>query len=95
MLLGKKELDSVKSGTFILNAARGSLIDEQALRQRLDDGKVAGCWLDTFGREPYQGPLCNIDNAILTPHVGSYTREGRLRMEMEAANNLLKGLNLA
>lgn len=95
MLLGKKEIDLAKDGVFILNSARGSLIDEQALRQGLIDGKVAGCWLDSFGREPYQGPLCNVDNAILTPHVGSYTREGRLRMEMEAAGNLLKGLNLA
>ena len=94
IILGKSELDLVKKGVFILNAARGSLIDEKALREQLKNGAIAGCWLDSFGQEPYQGPLCSLDNVILTPHVGSYTHEGRLNMEMEAAANLIKGLNL-
>ncbi len=94
LLLGKSELDLVKKGVFIFNAARGSLIDEKALRRYLKSGAVAGCWLDSFGQEPYRGPLCGLENVILTPHVGSYTHEGRLNMEMDAAANLLKGLNL-
>ena len=94
ILLGPSELSRVKKGTFVLNAARGALIDEEALLHHLKSGSIAGCWLDTFGQEPYQGPLCGMDNVILTPHVGSYTREGRLNMEMEAAANILKGLSL-
>jgi D-3-phosphoglycerate dehydrogenase len=94
ILIGQSELDLVKKGVFILNAARGSLIDEEALLRRLKSGVIAGCWLDSFPQEPYQGPLCDQYDVILTPHVGSYTREGRLGMEMEATVNLLKGLEL-
>ena len=94
-LLGRSELDLVKKGVFILNAARGALIDEEVLLHYLTNGSIAGCWLDAFSQEPYIGPLSSLDNVILTPHVGSYTREGRLSMEMEAAMNLLKGLGLS
>ena len=69
-------------------------MDTSNRRDFLKSGAVAGCWLDSFGQEPYRGPLCGLENVILTPHVGSYTHEGRLNMEMEAAANLLKGLNL-
>ncbi len=88
-LLGKKEFSLIKKGVYILNAARGSLIDEQALKQALDDQKVAGAWLDTFEKEPYQGDLCDYAQVILTPHVGSYSLECRRSMEMEAADNLI------
>ena len=94
VLVGQSELDLVKKGVFILNAARGSLIDEEALLPHLKSGTIAGCWLDTFSQEPYNGPLCSRENVILTPHVGSYTREGRSKMEMEAVTNLIKGLGL-
>ena len=60
----------------------------------LKEGKVAGAWLDTFWQEPYQGPLCEFPQVLLTPHVGSYTRECRKRMEMEAVDNLLSVLGI-
>ena len=82
----------MKDGVFLLNAARGGLIDEPALRQALDTGKVAGAWLDTFAEEPYKGRLLAYEQVLLTPHVASYTEEGRQQMEMEAVNNLLEGL---
>jgi D-3-phosphoglycerate dehydrogenase len=50
---------------------------------------VAGAWLDTIEEEPYKGPLGGFQNVVLTPHVGSYTAECRLRMENEAVDNLL------
>jgi flagellar biosynthesis protein FlhB len=59
----------------------------------LRDGHLAGAYLDTFGSEPYCGVLCKFDQALLTPHVGSYTVECRRQMEMEAVENLLSGLN--
>jgi D-3-phosphoglycerate dehydrogenase len=90
--IGAKELAMMKSGVFVLNAARGGLIDEQALVQALRDGTVAGAFLDTFSREPYNGPLCESDRVILTPHVGSYTAECRSQMELEAVDNLLSAL---
>jgi len=90
-ILGKKEFKLMKDGVFILNAARGGLIDEKALKNALDSGKIAGAWLDTFGTEPYDGPLIKYEQVILTPHIGSYTYEGRLQMEIESVKNLLRG----
>ena len=91
LLLGKKEFEAMKQGVFILNAARGELVDENSLINALDSGMVAGAWLDTYSEEPYKGPLCDYSQAILTPHIGSYTAECRAVMETEAVENLLKG----
>ena len=83
----------MKDGVFVLNAARGDLISEAALIRALDSGKVAGAWLDVFSDEPYSGPLCGYANVLLTPHAASHTRECRVRMEMEAVDNLIESLN--
>jgi len=91
-ILGPSEFALMKNGIFVLNAARGEVIDENALIKGLEGGKVAGAWLDTFEQEPYQGPLCDFPQFLLTPHVGSYTKECRKRMEMEAVDNLLSAL---
>lgn len=88
-LLGKDEFAMMKDGVYILNAARGEIIDEDSLAKAVKSGKVAGAWLDTFSEEPYQGPLTDLPQVILTPHVGSYSLECRQRMEMEAVDNLL------
>jgi D-3-phosphoglycerate dehydrogenase len=95
LLLGDKEFAIMKQGVYLLNAARGALIDENTLVKNLENGKIAGAWLDTYENEPYSGPLCNFKQLILTPHIGSYTIECRRQMEMEASENLLKGLQLA
>ena len=91
-ILGSPEFAIMKQGVFLLNAARGELIDEEALINSLETGKVAGAWLDTYREEPYSGLLCDYPQVILTSHIGSYTRECRRNMEMEAAENLLMGL---
>jgi D-3-phosphoglycerate dehydrogenase len=92
LIIGEEEFKALKNGVFILNAARGELVDECALAKALDSGKVAGAWLDTYSEEPYKGMLCDYPKVILTPHIGSYTAECRVGMEMEAVDNLLKGL---
>jgi len=94
-LLGAADFGRMKDGVFVLNAARGGLIDESALCQALDAGKVAGAWLDTFAEEPYAGRLTKYEQVLLTPHVASYTEEGRRQMELEAVNNLIEGLRAA
>jgi D-3-phosphoglycerate dehydrogenase len=88
-ILGRSEFGIMKDGVYILNAARGGVIDEDALLEAIKSGKVAGAWLDTFTEEPYRGPLTECVQVILTPHTGSYSRECRQRMEMEAVDNLL------
>jgi D-3-phosphoglycerate dehydrogenase len=84
----------MKRGALLLNAARGNIVSGKALIAALDEGIVAGAWLDTFEKEPYEGPLCNYENVILTPHIGSYTAECRQSMENEAVSNLLKVLQI-
>ena len=92
LILGDKEFNIMKSGVYILNAARGGLIDEKALEEALIYNKVAGVWLDTFQQEPYIGTLSNYEQVILTPHIGSYTIEGRKKMEIDSVKNLIKCL---
>ena len=92
-ILGPHEFPLMKRGAFILNGARGKLIDEDALMEALDSGQVAGAWLDTFSNEPYDGSLANYKQVILTPHVGSYSYEGRLQMELDAVDNLILGFH--
>jgi len=88
-IIGPKELDRVKPGLLLLNAARGGLVDEAALAEALKAGRIGGVWLDAFEQEPYEGPLTGYPQVILTPHVGSYTAECRIRMETESVNNLI------
>jgi D-3-phosphoglycerate dehydrogenase len=91
-LLGEKELRSMKQGSYLVNCARGGLVDEKALLNVLKEGRLAGAALDVFAQEPYTGPLTKVDNVILTPHVGSYAIESRIEMEVQATKNLIKGL---
>ena len=90
VVLGKEEFDRMKKGAIVLNAARGGVLDEEALRAALEKGKVAGAWLDTFVEEPYAGPLSGFNQVLLTSHIGSYTAECRRAMELEAVDNLLQ-----
>ena len=92
-IIGSKEFRLMKKGTFLLNAARGSIIDEEALIQALKEEKVKGAWIDTFINEPYSGALMEFTQVILTPHIGSYTFECRRSMEMEAVTNLISAFN--
>ena len=94
LILGGEEFNLMKEGVFILNVARGGLIDEKELEKALNSGKVKGAWIDTFDNEPYTGSLTKYDQVILTPHIGSYTIEGRKKMELDAVQNLIRGLEL-
>lgn len=91
-LFNEDAFSVMKHGVLLLNAARGNIVSEKALIKALDEGIVAGAWLDAFEIEPYEGPLCNYKNVILTPHIGSYTSECRQNMENEAVSHLLKAL---
>jgi D-3-phosphoglycerate dehydrogenase / 2-oxoglutarate reductase len=90
LILGEKEFEIMKPGVFILNVARGGLIDEKILEKEIKSKRVAGAWLDTFQEEPYNGNLLKYSQVILTPHIGSYTIEGRKKMEYDCVNNLLE-----
>lgn len=91
-LIGHNELGLMKESSIIINTSRGSVIEENALISALQSGKIGGAGLDVFENEPYTGPLLGFDNVVLTMHMGSYARETRIRMEMEAVSNLISGL---
>jgi D-3-phosphoglycerate dehydrogenase len=91
-VITKSELDLLKNDAFVVNVSRGGVIDEDALYDILKSGKLSAVALDVFDQEPYSGPLCDIENVILTPHIGSYAKEGKLKMEVDAANNLINAL---
>jgi D-3-phosphoglycerate dehydrogenase len=95
-ILGAAELNALGNrGVILINTARGELVDEASLYDCLMDGGIGCACLDVFCQEPYQGPLCSLDNVILTPHVGSYALEARKLMEETAVTNLLEGLQAA
>ncbi len=91
-LIGEREFQLMKKGAYIINTSRGGVIDELVLYKYLTNGYLSGAALDVFEREPYTGPLKELDNVILTPHIGSYAKEARIEMERQAVENLLKGL---
>ncbi|HVX52677.1 MAG TPA: phosphoglycerate dehydrogenase [Chitinophagaceae bacterium] len=91
-VIGEREFGLMKQGTFLINIARGEVLDETALYNVLTSKKLAGAALDVYSQEPYSGPLCQLDNVVLTPHIGSYAEEGKLQMEIEAVNNLVNAL---
>jgi len=91
-VIGSKELSLMKRGAFIINISRGGVVDEVALYDALKNGHIAGAAIDVFTKEPYTGPLCDLDNVVLTPHLGSYASEGKLQMEIDAVLNLINAL---
>lgn len=91
-ILGASEIDQMNTGAWVVNCSRGGLVDEAALYRALSNGKLAGAAVDVFEQEPYHGPLVECPNAVLTPHIGSYAKEARIQMEIQAVGNLIKGL---
>lgn len=91
-LINAEKLKIMKRGAILINTSRGGLVDEGALYQALKKGDLGGAGLDVMKTEPYDGPLKELDNVVLTPHIGSYALETRVRMETDAVKNLIKML---
>jgi D-3-phosphoglycerate dehydrogenase len=91
-LIGSRQFQLMKKGSFVINVSRGGLIDEIALLQALESEHIAGAALDCFEQEPYFGPLSKLENVQMTAHMGTYARETRDQMEREASLLLVKAL---
>lgn len=91
-ILGEKEFKILKKGAWIINVSRGETVEEAVLFKALKENKISGAAIDVFVEEPYFGKLKELDNVILTPHIGSYAKEARIGMELEAVKNLIKAL---
>ncbi len=92
-LIGKNELSLMKKDSYLVNLSRGGVVDEVVLFNFLKNKHLAGAAIDVFLQEPYSGPLRKLENVVLTSHVGSYAKESRLQMEMDAVENLLEVLH--
>jgi D-3-phosphoglycerate dehydrogenase len=92
-LIGVRELSLMKKTAYLINTARGPVVDEKALADALRDKKIAGAGLDVYEEEPKLAPgLRKLDNVVLAPHLGSATTETRRNMSIMAAENLIAGL---
>lgn len=88
-LIGKKELESLKPSAFLINTARGAVIDEEALADCLQNRRIRGAALDVFEHEPHiTERLYHLDNVLLLPHVGTGTIDGRIATAKEALQNI-------
>lgn len=94
-LVGETALANMKPGAFVINVARGGLIDEQALAAAVRDGRIAGAGLDVFSEEPMSAdnPLRGLDKIVLTPHLGASTREAQVKVALEVAEQVVDVLN--
>jgi len=93
-LIGERELDLMKPTAYLINTSRGAVIDQKALYKALKERRIAGAALDVFEKEPIDpdDPLLELDNVVLTPHIGSASIETRKKMAMIAAENLVSVL---
>ena len=94
-LLSRGQLEATKPGAFVLNVARGGIVDEDALADALQSGHLAGAAVDVYSSEPMapDNPLRSAPNLVLTPHLGASTTEAQDRVGLEMAEQLLMALS--
>ncbi len=92
-IIGADELAMMKDGARLINCARGGLVDEKALYDALNSGKIAGAALDVFEKEPaLDNPLFALENVIVTPHLGASTEEAQVNVAIQVAEQVVKAL---
>ncbi|WP_433497990.1 phosphoglycerate dehydrogenase [Sphaerimonospora sp. CA-214678] len=94
-IIDAKALNLMKPGAYLINAARGSMVDELALAEALNSGRLSGAALDTFAQEPLpaSSPLLAVPNLVVTPHLAGSTVEGRHRSGLMAARSVIESIN--
>jgi D-3-phosphoglycerate dehydrogenase len=90
--IGREAISHMRPGVRLVNAARGELVDEEALLEALRDGRVAGAALDVFSAEPYSGPLLEEPNVVVTPHLAASTAEAQDRAGVIVAEQVVAAL---
>jgi D-3-phosphoglycerate dehydrogenase len=85
-----EQLKAMKTDAIVINTSRGGIINEVDLARTLSEGHLSGAAVDAFEHEPYNGPLCEIENCLLTAHMGSMSIDCRSRMEIEATEEAVR-----
>jgi D-3-phosphoglycerate dehydrogenase (EC 1.1.1.95) len=92
-MISKEQFEKMKDGVYVINCARGGIINERALYEAIVNKKVAGAALDVYENEPPKdSPLLSLSNVVLTPHIGAQTVEGQNRCGLEVAEKVVKEL---
>lgn len=93
-LISEKEFKIMKETTYLINVARGGIVDEEALIKALKQKKIRGAALDVYEKEPpsLYNPLFGMDNVVLTPHMAAHTQESMIRMATHAAQGVVEVL---
>ena len=86
-----EKFQMMKKHAIVINTSRGEVINEKDLERAIKDEEIAGAALDVYHDEPYYGTLSKYENVVLTPHIASYGKELRVKMELEAVSNLIEG----
>jgi len=86
----RRRISLMKTGAMLINSSRGAVVDEAALVDALVQGHLGGAAIDTFVKEPYEGPLTRMDNCVLTAHIGASANESRIKMELGATEDCLR-----
>jgi phosphoglycerate dehydrogenase-like enzyme len=94
-MFGKREFESMKRSAVIINTARGGVVDEGAMIEALRTGTIAGAGLDVFVKEPpeHDNPLFSMENVVVTPHLSSFTEEGKRKMGVAVVEGVLDVLS--
>jgi D-3-phosphoglycerate dehydrogenase / 2-oxoglutarate reductase len=91
-IVDRDAIASMRDGARLINAARGALVDEDALVEAIRSGKLAGAALDVFSSEPYSGPLLELDEVVVTPHLAASTDEAQDRAGVIVAEQIVAAL---
>jgi D-3-phosphoglycerate dehydrogenase len=89
-LISEREFMAMKPTAVLINTSRGGIVDEAALAAALRSHRLAGAAMDVFEPEPYSGILTNVDECILTCHMGSMSEDCRIAMESEAVEEVVR-----
>ena len=92
-LIDRESIAHMRDGARLVNAARGALVDEEALAEAIASGKLAGAALDVFSTEPYDGPLLRLDEVVVTPHLAASTDEAQDRAGVIVAEQIVAALD--
>ena len=87
------ELKTMKTDSLLINTSRGGIVNEADLSQAISEGQIAGAAIDVFEEEPYAGDLARHSNCLLTAHMGSMSEDCRIRMEIEATEEVIRFLD--